>query len=67
MEADDVVVYDGISTRIQREMRQSQQTRKNEYRTWYVALSRAKKRLHVMRNAHEWTNPIVPQPLAGGV
>jgi DNA helicase-2/ATP-dependent DNA helicase PcrA len=48
-------------------MRQSQQTRKNEYRTWYVALSRAKKRLHVMRNAHEWTNPIVPQPLAGGV
>jgi len=66
MEADDVVVYDGISTRIQREMRQSPKTRRNEYRTWYVALSRAKKRLHVMRNAHGWTNPIVPPPLGGG-
>lgn len=65
MEADDVVVYDGISTRIQREMRSSAQTRRNEYRTWYVALSRAKKRLHVLRNAHEWTNSIIPDPLRG--
>jgi len=65
MEADDVVVYDGISTRIQREMRSSPETRRNEYRTWYVALSRAKKRLHIMRNAHEWTNSIIPQPLGG--
>jgi DNA helicase-2/ATP-dependent DNA helicase PcrA len=65
MEADDVVVYDGISSRIRAEMRSDEITRKNEYRTWYVALSRAKKRLHVMRNAFEWTNPILPQPLGG--
>jgi len=65
MEADDVVVYDGISTRTQRDMRSSPESRRNEYRTWYVALSRAKKRLHIMRNAHEWTNSIIPQPLGG--
>lgn len=63
MEADDVVVYDGISGRIQREMRSNPPTRRNEYRTWYVALSRAKKRLHIMRNAFSWTNPIIPQSL----
>lgn len=61
MEADDIVVYDGISSRIQREMRNNPPTRRNEYRTWYVALSRSKKRLHIMRNAFEWTNPIIPQ------
>jgi DNA helicase-2/ATP-dependent DNA helicase PcrA len=63
MEADDVVVYDGISTRIQQSMREEPDTRRNEYRTWYVALSRAKKRLHIMRNAFEWTNPIIPRKL----
>lgn len=61
MEADDVVVYDGISSRIQQEMHNEEDTRRNEYRTWYVALSRAKKRLHIMRNAFEWTNPIIPE------
>lgn len=63
MEADDVVVYDGISGRIERELMDDAETRRNEYRTWYVACSRAKKRLHVMRNAFEWTNPILPEPL----
>jgi len=63
MEADDVVVYDGISQRIRREMRQNDRTHRNEYRTWYVALSRAKKRLHIMRNAFEWTQPIIPERL----
>ncbi len=62
MEADDVVIYDGISSRIAREMDADTSTMKNEYRTWYVALSRAKKRLHIMRNGFEWTNPIVPKP-----
>jgi len=63
MEADDVVVYDGISSSIQRGMRDDQSTHKNEYRTWYVALSRAKKRLHIMRNGFEWTNEMIPRGL----
>jgi DNA helicase-2/ATP-dependent DNA helicase PcrA len=63
MEADDVVVYDGISRTIQQGMRESDRTHRNEYRTWYVALSRGKKRIHVMRNAFEWTNPIIPEDL----
>jgi DNA helicase-2/ATP-dependent DNA helicase PcrA len=63
MEADDVVVYDGISNRILREMRRQERTRNNEHRTWYVALSRAKKRLHIMRNGFEWTSSIVPENL----
>jgi DNA helicase-2/ATP-dependent DNA helicase PcrA len=64
MEADDVVVYDGISNRILQEMRDNEQTRKNEHRTWYVALSRAKKRLHIMRGGFEWTTSIIPENLA---
>jgi DNA helicase-2/ATP-dependent DNA helicase PcrA len=63
MEADDVVVYDGISNRILQEMRHHEATRNNEHRTWYVALSRARKRLHIMRNGFEWTSSIVPENL----
>jgi DNA helicase-2/ATP-dependent DNA helicase PcrA len=63
MEADDVVVYDGISRRILQGMQNSQKTRKNEYRTWYVALTRARKRLHIMRGGFEWTNSIIPDSL----
>ncbi|MDS0478666.1 3'-5' exonuclease [Natrinema sp. 1APR25-10V2] len=63
MEADDVVVYDGVSNRILREIQSNDESRRNEYRTWYVALSRAKKRLHVMRDAFAWTNSIIPTDL----
>jgi DNA helicase-2/ATP-dependent DNA helicase PcrA len=63
MEADDVVVYDGISNRILQEMRHHERTRDNEHRTWYVALSRARKRLHIMRHGFEWTSSIVPENL----
>lgn len=62
MEADDVVVYDGVSGRIQREMMQDEQTRKNEMRTWFVALTRADSRLHLMRGGFGWTNELVPRP-----
>ena len=61
MEADDVVVYDGISSRIRREMNADEDTRKNEYRTWYVATTRAKRRLHIMRGGFEWTQSIIPK------
>jgi DNA helicase-2/ATP-dependent DNA helicase PcrA len=68
-EAEDVVVYDGVSRRIQREMRTDNAARKNEFRTWYVALTRASDHLHIMRNAFQWTSPILPQnirQIAGG-
>lgn len=63
MEAEDVVVYDGISNRILREIQVNDESQRNEYRTWYVALSRAKKRLHVMRDGFAWTNSIIPENL----
>jgi len=68
-EATDVVVYDGISRRIRREMRASRRIEQNEWRTWYVALTRAAERLHIMRNAFEWTSTIIPsniRDVAGG-
>jgi len=63
MEADDVVVYDGITRTILQEMRTNEQTRNNEHRTWYVALSRARERLHIMRHGFEWTTGIIPENL----
>jgi len=62
-EATDVAVYDGISSRIASEMRTSEAARQNEARTWYVALSRASERLHVMRDAFEWVKPHLPSNL----
>ncbi len=59
-EAEDVVVYDGISQRINEGMRVDAETRRNEWRTWYVAHTRASKRLHIMRNAFPWTKRIIP-------
>lgn len=60
-EAEDVVVYDGVSRRIRREIQRSERTRANEWRTWYVALTRASERLHIMRDAFEWTSPFIPK------
>lgn len=60
-EADDVVIYDGITKRIKQSMGLSDDGRDNEWRTWYVALTRASERLHIMRNAFGWTDPIIPQ------
>lgn len=60
MEADHVAVYDGVTGTIMDEMRLNGQTRDNEHRTWYVALSRAKKQLHIMRKGFQWTTSIIP-------
>lgn len=65
--AENVVVYDGTSPRAAEEMQQSERTRNNEYRTWYVALTRASKRLCIMRSGFEWTVPIIPDELASVV
>jgi DNA helicase-2/ATP-dependent DNA helicase PcrA len=60
-EAEDIVVYDGISRRIRREMETSTEARQNEWRTWYVALTRASKRLHIMRDGFRWTSEFIPK------
>ena len=50
-EASNVVVYDGITGTIADGMDESAELRENEARTWYVALTRASKRLHIVRGA----------------
>lgn len=62
-EASDVVVYDGITGRISRSFDENDRARENEARTWYVALSRASERLHIIRGAFEWTKPFLPDDL----
>jgi len=59
-EAEDVVVYDGISRRTRREMDASERAYNNEWRTWYVALTRASERLHIMRDGFRWMSSILP-------
>lgn len=63
-EASDVVCYDGITGRIATEMEASQETRENEARTWYVALTRASERLHIMRDGFSWMKPHLPADIA---
>lgn len=65
--AENVVLYDGTSPRAAKELERSESTRKNEYRTWYVGLTRASKRVCVMRSAFDWTVPILPSDLAAVV
>lgn len=59
-EAGDVVLYDGIPGRVNSGMQLDEATRKNEWRTWYVAVTRASECLHIVRNAFPWTSSILP-------
>jgi DNA helicase-2/ATP-dependent DNA helicase PcrA len=63
VEAADVVVYDGVTNSITNAMAESDPLRENEARTWYVALTRARKRLHIMRDAFGYTNSYLPADL----
>lgn len=63
MEADDVVVFDGVTPRIRREIDRSERAARNEARTWYVACTRAEKRLHIMRDAFSFLSPYIPTNL----
>lgn len=63
-EASDVAVFDGITGKISREMDTKDTARQNEARTWYVALSRASERLHVMYNAFPAAIDHLPHNLA---
>jgi DNA helicase-2/ATP-dependent DNA helicase PcrA len=62
-EARTVVVYDGITGRIADEIEINEEAYRNEYRTWYVALTRAKSNLFVLRDGFEWTEPFLPESL----
>jgi DNA helicase-2/ATP-dependent DNA helicase PcrA len=57
-EADDVIVYDGITNTIKDGMRGDADTDANEWRTWYVACSRASERLHLVHGGFNWTVPL---------
>lgn len=62
-EAKSVVVYDGITQTIQDAMLESDVARKNEHRTWYVALTRAEANTFVLRDAFDWTDSFLPETL----
>jgi len=63
VEAADVVVYDGVTGSITDGMEESPLLRENEARTWYVALTRASERLHILRDAFEYTKSYLPDDL----
>lgn len=62
-EASNVVLYDGITGSIEQGMDKSDILRENEARTWYVALTRASQRLHIIRDAFETTTSYLPTDL----
>jgi DNA helicase-2/ATP-dependent DNA helicase PcrA len=62
-EARNVVVYDGITKRIREGMWDAEQERKNEWRTWYVALTRSRENLFVLRDGFKWMVPFLPDTL----
>lgn len=57
-EGDDVVLYAGIPGRVRKSMRRDPDERANEWRTWYVATSRASKRLHIVHGGFDWIDPL---------
>jgi DNA helicase-2/ATP-dependent DNA helicase PcrA len=62
-EAENVVVYDGITSTIRDSMQQDTGAEQNEWRTWYVALTRSRANLFVLRDGFDWTVPFLPENL----
>lgn len=62
-EAENVVLYDGITRRILEEMDRNDSARRNEWRTWYVGLTRASSNLFVLRGGFDWMHPFLPDNL----
>jgi len=58
-EADRVVLYDGITPAIRRSMYNSVQSRRNEHRVWFVALTRSSRELVIVSDAFDYTDPIL--------
>lgn len=53
-QAETVAVWDGVPSRVREGMERSEEERKNEYRTWYVALTRSTDKLFVVRKAFDF-------------
>jgi DNA helicase-2/ATP-dependent DNA helicase PcrA len=66
-EAENVVVYDGITKTIAQSMQADVETEKNEWRTWYVALTRASETLFIMRDAFGWMEEFLPDNIRESV
>ena len=62
-EASDVVLYDGIPSTVKEAMRVSERERKNEWRTWYVGVTRAFDRVHIMRDGFGWCSKFLPDDI----
>lgn len=62
-EASNVVLYDGITGRVRDGMESSDILRENEARTWYVGLTRASERLHLIRDAFDYAEDYLPRDL----
>lgn len=62
-EASDVVIFDGITKSIEERHAENADARENGARTWYVALTRASDRLHIVRAAFEYMVPFLPDDL----
>mgnify|MGYP006273118991 FL=1 len=58
-EADVVVLYDGITSRIRDAMYTDEGARANEHRVWYVALTRSKRDLVIVNDAFDYTIPFL--------
>jgi len=62
LEADVVIVFDGITKRIMQTMMQDHEEYLNEYRVWFVALTRVKKTCFVVRYAPiKYSMPFLPR------
>lgn len=66
-EADDVVLFDGVTSKIETGIADNDEKRANEHRTWYVALTRASETLHIVRDSFRWLNEFLPPRLDNGV
>lgn len=62
-ESETVIVYDGITKRIAESVETNADERANEWRTWYVALTRSSKRLYVLRDGFDWMQSFLPERL----
>lgn len=62
-EAENVVLYDGITSKIQESIRSSKKMEANEHRTWYVGLTRARNNLIILDDAFDWTTSFLPYRL----
>jgi len=59
-EADVVILYDGVTSKIQKSIRRNREVSANEDRLWYVGLTRASRKSVIVRDAFWWANDYLP-------